>query len=228
MCLGHYLAAEKWGARIQTLIFLTPKPWGHPHVTSTLHGSLFSRAGTYSTRQCKQGEKEGAQQSVGAWRVAVPVPLSCLIPRFCITLAFHMFTSHFALLMLTLAYPRRECWLEACFLLHHGGAKNVLCLWGLLSPEGRFCSEESRGCSAFSWVSGHGPHLRSCSNQLGQIPHGSQDLCSHSFVCMRCSSFFFSTDVNRTSTVSEHSLIIMVLFDISHLSGTALSRHHLM
>lgn len=124
----HHLAEGKWGARIQTLIFLTPKPWGHPHATSTLHGSLFSRAGTCSNRQYKQREKEGAQQSVGAWRVAVPVPLSCLIPRFCITLAFHMFTSHFSLLMLTLTYPRRECWLEACFLMHHGGAKNVLWL----------------------------------------------------------------------------------------------------
>lgn len=36
-----------------------------------------------------------------------------------------MFTSHFSLLVLTLACPCGECWLEECFCTHHGGTKNI-------------------------------------------------------------------------------------------------------
>lgn len=34
--------------------------------------------------------------------------------------------SHFLLLMLTLACPSGECWLEACFLAQDGKTKNIL------------------------------------------------------------------------------------------------------
>lgn len=93
--------------------------WPHPWM-------VFSKTGTCSKSQPQQREEEGAQQSVRTWRVAAPVPLSCLIPHFYIIMAFHMFTSHFPLLVLTLACPSRKCWLEARFFTHHGGARNVL------------------------------------------------------------------------------------------------------
>lgn len=83
--------------------------WPHPWV-------VFSKTGTCSQSQPQQREQEGAQRSVRTWRVAAPVPLSCLIPHFYIILAFHMFTSHFPLRVLTLARPKWGVLVRSAFL----------------------------------------------------------------------------------------------------------------
>lgn len=54
-----------------------------------------------------------------------------------------MFTSHFPLLVLTLACPSGECWGEVRFCTHHGGAGNVLVALRAPGTEGCFYCEGS-------------------------------------------------------------------------------------
>lgn len=167
---------------------------------------MFSKTGTCSECHTKQREKEGAQCSVRACRVAAPVPLSCLIPHFHIIPAFHMFTYHFLLLILTLACPVGERWLEACFRTHHGGANKVLVV--LRAPDTQGALPQWRVLRQLSLFLGLGPRASSLltGRSVWPDPSCKAGPLLDSFVSMHCSSFFLSTDIYRVPTMSPSTV----------------------
>lgn len=179
-----------------------------------LDGRLFSKTGTCSKCQTKQREKEGAQCSVRAWRVAAPVPLSCLVPHFHIIPAFHMFTSHFLLLVLTLACLVGECWLEACFRTHHGGANKVLA--ALRAPDMQGALPQWRVSRLLSLFLGLGPKASSLlmGRSVWPDPSWKAGPLLDSFVSMHCSSFFLSTDIYRVPPMSPNTVLSQCPFSM--------------